>query len=152
MVIRGLDKFLFSREGVTQGDPLSMFMYAQVWYADGASGCGSPADIRKWFYCLHQSGPDFGYFVNAGKCCLAVDRLFLNEACSHFSDVGIQIVCGQRYLGGFLGDSVSHTNFVEQKVERWVSDVGCLAEISVTQPQAAFAALTKSLQCELHYL
>ena len=28
LVIRGSVKFLFSREGVTQGDPLSMFMYA----------------------------------------------------------------------------------------------------------------------------
>ena len=81
-----------------------------------------------------------------------MDRLFLNEAHSHFSDLGIQIVCGQRYLGGFLGDSVGHATFVEKKVERWVSDVGCLAEISVTQRQAAFAALTKSLQCEWHYL
>ena len=83
LVIRGSDKFLFSREGVTQGDPLSLFMYAigtfplirflrdldvtQVWYADDASGCGGLADIRKWFDCLRQSGPDFGYFVNVKK-------------------------------------------------------------------------------------
>ena len=124
----------------------------QVWYADDASGCGGIADIRKCFDCLRQSGPDFGYFVNVKKCCLVVDRLFLDEAHSHFSDLGIQIVCGQRYLGGFLGDSVGRATFVEKKVERWVSAVGCLAEISVTQPQAAFAALTKSLQCEWRYL
>ena len=168
LVIRGSDKFLFSREGVTQGDPLSMFMYAigtlpliqslrnldvtQVWYADDASGCGDLADICKWFDCLCQSGTDFGYFVNVKKCCLVVDRPFLDEAHSHFSDLGIQILCGQRYLGGFLGDSIGRTTFVEKKVERWVSDVGCLAEISVTQPHAAFAALTKSLQCEWRFL
>ena len=47
-----------------------------------------------------------------------VDRLFLDEAHSHFSDLGIQIVCGQRYLGGSLGDSVGRATFVEKKVER----------------------------------
>ena len=44
----------------------------QIWYADDASGWGGLADICKWFNCLHQSGHDFGYFVNAGKCCLVV--------------------------------------------------------------------------------
>ena len=28
IVLRGTDNFLFSREGVTQGDPLSIFLYA----------------------------------------------------------------------------------------------------------------------------
>ena len=53
MVIQGANEPLYSKEGVTQGDPLSMYMYAigilplvrllkdldkwvQVWYADDA--------------------------------------------------------------------------------------------------------------------
>ena len=57
-MVRGSDSLMFSKEGVTQGDPLSMFLYAvstvplisslqdssgsrkQVWYADDASACG----------------------------------------------------------------------------------------------------------------
>ena len=27
-MVRGTDEFLYSKEGVTQGDPLSMFLYA----------------------------------------------------------------------------------------------------------------------------
>jgi len=168
LVVRGSEESLFSREGVTQGDPLSMFLYAigtiplirslngfdvrQIWYADDASGCGRLADVRKWFDFLCQKGPDFGYFVNPSKCCLVVDRTSLTEAQCCFSDLGIQIVCSQRYLGGFLGESVCRTTFVEQKVKQWTSHVHCLAEISMSQPQAAFAALTKSLQCEWRYL
>ena len=77
----------------------------QVWYAIDVSSYGGIADVQKWFNCLYQSGPNFVYFVNnAGKCLLVVDRLFLDEAHSHFNDLGIQIVCGQQYLGGFLGD------------------------------------------------
>ena len=58
LVLRGHSEFLFSREGITQGDPLSMFVYAigtlplihsledtcrrtQLWYADDASAGGS---------------------------------------------------------------------------------------------------------------
>ena len=54
LVLRGSSSFLYSKEGVTQGDPLSMFMYAigtlplirllrdpgwwtQLWYADDAN-------------------------------------------------------------------------------------------------------------------
>jgi len=57
LVVHGSGQFLYSKEGVTQGDSLSMFLYAvgtlplikllknpskwtQVWYADDASACG----------------------------------------------------------------------------------------------------------------
>ena len=58
LVLRGPSSFLYSKEGVTQGDPLSMFTYAigtlpliyslcdpgqwtQLWYADDASASGT---------------------------------------------------------------------------------------------------------------
>ena len=68
---------LLSEEGTTQGDPLTMPMYAlgilplidrvsgdlmQVWYADGATACGGLSEIRLWWDRLLQFGPDFGYF------------------------------------------------------------------------------------------
>ena len=57
LLLQGTDNFLFSREGVTQGNPLSMFLYSvgtltlihqlknpkkwiQMWYAVDASACG----------------------------------------------------------------------------------------------------------------
>ena len=69
LIIRGTSECLFSKEGVTQGDPLSMFMYAigtlplirslhdpscwtQIWYADDASAGGSLEDNHEWFSLL----------------------------------------------------------------------------------------------------
>ena len=64
---------LFSREGVTQGDPLSMSFYAvalmplirklkssewsQTWFADDSSCFGSLSSVKSWFTMLLQEGP-----------------------------------------------------------------------------------------------
>ena len=35
----------------------------QVWYADDACACGKLTVLRKWWDCLCEIGPSFGYFV-----------------------------------------------------------------------------------------
>jgi len=82
---------LYSREGVTQGDPLSMFCYAigtlplirklkemrpdrprQSWYADDASAIGNFEALHSLFTDLASIGPTFGYLPNASKSILVV--------------------------------------------------------------------------------
>ena len=65
-----------------------------------------------------------------------------------FGDLGVQVVTGHRFLGGFIEDSGDRQNFVLQKVLQWSGHVRTLAAVASSQPQAAFAALTKSLQSE----
>src|ERR1700709_1424757 len=63
--VQHADRLLYSREGVTQGDPLSMMMYGlsvlplirsmktdgitQNWYADDASAVGELENVKSWF-------------------------------------------------------------------------------------------------------
>ena len=69
-----------------------------------------------------------------------------------FSSLDVSVVCNHHYLGGFIGELTGQDSFVRDKVHRWIGDVQCLSKIAEKQPQAAFAALTKSLQCEWKFL
>ena len=76
---------LKSSEGTTQGDPLAMPWFSintrrlinvlaeqtevkQAWLADDATGCGSIANLWKWYGKLIEEGKKDGYFANKLKC------------------------------------------------------------------------------------
>ena len=99
---------MFSEEGTTQGDPLTMPMYAfatlplsgrlpnnvtQVWYADDACACGSIVKLHDWWDHLNQVGPEFGYHVNASKTWLVTKPSFHSFAVSQFSGSNVNITC-----------------------------------------------------------
>ena len=156
---------LYSREGTTQGDPLSMAFYAlgvlplivqlkdldkwiQIWYADDANNCGKLPLLRERFDMLVTKGPDFGYFPKPSKSILVVAECDIPEAERLFSDIGIQICTSSRILGGRVGSSTGRKEYIQQKVLSWVHHVDCLAEAAGSQPQDAYVALTKSLSFE----
>ena len=169
LVLHGAPENVLSREGVTQGDPLSMMMYAiavlplvqslinrdkwdQNWYADDSACSAKLPKIREWFDKLCESGPEFGYYPEPQKTYLVVDPGDEAEANMLFGDLGVKVVTGLRFLGGFIGDQESTDDFVEQKVQMWVRCVEKLTKAAGSQPQATYAALTKSLQFEWAYL
>ena len=76
---------------MTQGDPLSMFMYAigtlplirflndpghwtQLWYADDASASGALPELCNWFNQLCSYGPSFGYYPEPTKSFVVVSE------------------------------------------------------------------------------
>ena len=79
-----------SQEGTTQGDPLAMAMYAistvppihrlsnesikQAWFADDASAAGNLSALRQWWNRLVLIGPEYGYYPNAPKTWLIVQK------------------------------------------------------------------------------
>jgi len=82
-------------------------------------------------------------FVNSSKTFLIVKEVHLAQACSTFSDTGIQITTkGRRYLGSAVGSP----GFVKSYVsEEWTNEISKLCEFADTQPHAAFSALTHGL-------
>eukprot|EP00731_Ephydatia_muelleri_P028196 Em0019g1069a len=128
----GSSESILSKEGVSQGDPLSMLMYAaaltpliasltdltnwsQCWYADDSACAAIIPKLREWFDNLCNLGPAYGYYPEPQKTVVVVDEVDKAEANACFGDIGV-------------------------KVSR------------ESQPQAAYAALSKSLQFEWSYL
>ena len=160
---------LLSQEGTTQGDPLAMAMYAiavnpliyrlkcdttkQIWFADDATAGGKLRNLREWWDCLTNAGPDYGYFPNASKTWLIVKEGYNDEAISTFE--GTQVVIteeGKKYLGSAVGKQTFIERYVQQKVTTWVGELECLSSIAITQPHAAFAAFTHGLTSRWTYL
>jgi hypothetical protein len=166
----GSGTIMLSREGVTQGDPLSMFLYGiaimplihrckmdgpdcrQVWYADDSSAAGRLTRLRQWLDVLLADGPSFGYFPEAAKSYLIVTPRHEELAKRIFDGVPVQIVHGQRFLGGFVGSDATRAQYVKEKTRKWEQTVTRLAEIGDLQPQAAFTAFQKSLSAEWTFL
>ena len=85
---------ILSSEGNTQGDPLSMAIYAfgtpplawrltrvsascQIWFADDAAAGGSMRSLLNFWNALLEEGPKFGYYANATKTWLVTKERYL---------------------------------------------------------------------------
>ena len=74
------------------------------------------------------------------------------EAKSMFQHLVIKVVNGYCFLGGFIGDCESTKQFLDNKITGWVNNLLKLSKAAESQPQAAFAALSKYMQFEWSYL
>ena len=162
---------LLSQEGTTQGNPLTMPMYAlatiplirklksmiddvnQVWYADDASGSGQVKRLREWWEVINTQGPRYGYFPNASKTWLVTKKDLLPSAMQAFADTDVQVTTdGRLYLGAALGTEEFAQAFVADKVQQWNGELEQLAKIAHTQPHAAYAAFTHGMTGKWSYL
>ena len=76
----------------------------QVWYADDATAGGLLEHLKKWWGDIIKLGPDFGYYLNATKTWLFVNKDHLEEATDKFNQSGVSIIAeGRRHLRATLG-------------------------------------------------
>jgi hypothetical protein len=161
---------LLSREGVTQGDPLSMFLYSiailplirrcrsvddwcQCWYADDSSAIARFAKLVTWLTRLMEEGPKYGYFPEPAKSYLIVAPDMVEEAKQIFKGaLTVKVVTGTRFLGGFVGEETERRQYVEKKVKGWVALTTKLADVAELQPQAAHTAYRLSLSAQWSYM
>ena len=159
LIMNGTTSHLYSKEGMTQGDPLAMYFYGigtiplirslqgrdqlhQVWYADDASACGSLTTLHGWFTDLLESGPSFGYFPEPSKCVLVVDDQFMDEAKEVFKSFSITVKTSHRLLGGVIGDSEGVESFTESSIDGWYDEL--LSIINIAESQVS---TTSGLRC-----
>jgi hypothetical protein len=141
-VFRGVDggassTFIHSKEGVTQGDALSMVAYGigilplirhlkrgfpgvkQPWYADN-SGVGAHFPVLwRFFERLQVIGPSYGYYPEPDKSILIVRPENKANAKIEFADLGFKVMMGSQYLGGFIGKEHGQDVWLEGLTEKW---------------------------------
>jgi hypothetical protein len=155
---------IFSKEGVTQGDPLSMFGYGisilplirklktelpavkEPWYTDDAGAGGSFTDLRKCFLRLQEIGFACGYSPEPSISILIVRAHNRTIGRSTFHDVKFKVQTSSCYLGGYIGSKSGQELWIQEKVTFWTSAVTDLAFTALSHPQTAFAGQQKSLQ------
>jgi hypothetical protein len=172
LVLRGNDGqaiFIFSKEGVTQGDPsLSMFAYRigilplipqlkaeipqveQPWYADDAGADARFDEIERFSRRLCKVESKFSYFLEPTKSIIIVRQHNLEEARLCFP--GFKVRTGNRYLGGFVGEDEALNEWLAEKTEFWEEAVTDLTSVAKVFPQAAYSDLQKSLQQEWQFV
>ena len=103
-------------------------------------------ELHNWFNQLCSYGPSFGYYPEPTKRFVAVNERWKSDAAAVFGDLGVQVVTGYRFLGGFIGSPKERDEYVMSKVDKWVRHIDVLSEAASSQPQLAYAALSRSLQ------
>jgi hypothetical protein len=162
--------FLYSKEGVTQGDPLSMFAYGigilplicllkaafpaveQPWYADDAGAGRQFVEIFCFFRKLQEIGPSYGYYPEPLNSILVVPQHNLEAARAAFPEFCFNVTMGNWFLGGFIGEDDALRAWLTRKTEAWSEAVNDLASVAPNFPQAAYSSLQKSLQQEWQFV
>ena len=95
-----------------------------------------------------------GYFPNASKTWLVNKEGLHDAAVSFLANTGVSVTSNgrQAYLGAAIGSREYVAGQVESKVNEWTSNIQCLATIPMTQPHAAYTALTHGLMSKWTYL
>ena len=99
-----------------------------------------------------EIGPSYGYFPQPEKSWLIVKDQRLSDARETFAGTEIKItVKSERHLGAVIGTDENKTNYINEKITRWLQEINLLAEIATTCPQAAYSAYVSSYQHKLTY-
>ena len=98
--------------------------------------------------CLLARGLPRGYYPEPTKIILVVAPRNVARSEEFFWGMGIQVVTGHRYLGGFIGDREAEKRWLTGKLTGWAESMETLAGVSCKHPQSVYAELQKSFQQE----
>ena len=62
--------------------------------------------------------------------------------------MGIKVVTGSCYLGGFAGDREADYRWLAEKVQGWTESAKKMSGVARKHPQSTYSGLQKSLQQE----
>ena len=90
--------------------------------------------VMAHFRDLQLKGPARGYFPGPTKSILVVSENNVPQAKEYFRGMGVQVVTGSRYLGGFIGERETEDQWIQAKVEGWLESVRTLVGVARKHP------------------
>ena len=118
----------------------------------GAGGGGGFGHILEHFQDLQARGPPGGYLLELTKSILVLAPRNVAMAEEFFRGMGMKIITGGRYLGGFVGDRADEDRWLSEKVQGWTESAKTLSGVARKHPSSAYTGLQKSLQQEWAFL
>ena len=116
-------------------------LVTQPWYAGDAGAGGTFQQVQENFRDLQARGPARGYYPERTKSILVVALGNFARAEEHFRGLGIRVVTGHRYLGGFIGDADAEGEWLQEKIRGSTESVKLLTGVAHKHPQFAYAGL-----------
>ena len=81
-----------------------------------------------------------------------VNEKYIVDTKALLEPMGLTVVNGCRYLGGFIGQSWGLKAYIEEKVEKHKSPILQLKELANTYPHEAFSVVIGSIQAKWNFL
>ena len=117
-----------------------------MWYAEDSTVAGKLTKLREWWDQLTSEGSNFSYFANAPKTWLVIKQGLQEEARTLFGNTNVNITSyGRPHLSAAIGSEEFIREYVKSKDKELSSAISLLSEIALSQPHAAYAALTHGL-------
>ena len=115
------------------------------WYTDDAGAGGTFQQMLDKFRDLQARGPAHGYYPEPTKSILVVALGNVAQAEEHFRGLGVRVVTGHRYLGGYIGDGEAERGWLKETIQGWTDSVKILAWVAQKHPQSTYAGLQNFL-------
>ena len=91
----------------------------QPWYADNVGAGRTFQQILEHFRDLQARGPSRGYYPDPTNSILVVAPGNVARAEEKFRGLGIRVVVGHRYLGGYIGDRGAERSWLKANIKGW---------------------------------
>ena len=115
------------------------------WYTKNAGSGFFSVHIQHHLKDIMVLAPDRGYLLYPNKIILVVSNKNSPWTKVFFQDIGLCVLAGSCYLGGFIGDSITQVEWMEEKFSCWKWAVETLSGVARCPPQAAYSSLHNSL-------
>ena len=124
----------------------------QPWYADDAGALGTFTITDTYFDLLAHQGPGRGYYPKPTKIILIIHPDNLESGRDFRARHGFKVCTGTRYLGGYIGDDESKSDWLRKRTLMWEKNINMISKTAGKFTQKSYAAVVRAIQSKCIFL